>query len=471
MEEYIQKKEGYGHLLLSLIHFCNLIYINLFSVIVYYLFFLSLEQDPFSYDKKILTFLLVNLSYFITAFSIPIGTAENIIYIDKVIKRSLTFIVIFCVIATTLLTIFHIINYISMPLWVLIYSALISLYVLLHIAIRLALKSYRRRGYNHRTVIIVGSGESGKAIYNQLKNSDFGYRVKGYFDNNSTIKDDMPKYLGHLETIQEYILDHDIDEVYYTLTDNTENKITDLILFCEKNMVRFFLIPEFFNYVKRRFILRFIDSVPILSMRNEPLQHIPNRIAKRIFDVAFSSFVLVVIFPPILIVIGTIIKITSPGPLFFKQKRTGFQGKDFYCYKFRSMKVNEDSDKQQATKVDPRVTKIGSFIRKTSIDELPQFFNVLKGDMSIVGPRPHMLKHTEEYARIIDKYMLRHLVKPGITGWAQVCGFRGETKTIEDMEGRVRLDVWYIENWSFILDIKIIFKTVFNAIKGEDNAF
>ena len=177
------------------------------------------------------------------------------------------------------------------------------------------------------------------------------------------------------------------------------------------------------------------------------------------------------LFPIIYIIVGCIIKITSPGPIFFKQKRNGINGEEFWCYKFRSMKVNLDADKIQATKNDPRKTKFGNFMRKTNIDELPQLINVFLGDMSLVGPRPHMVKHTEEYSQLIDTYMVRHFVKPGITGWAQVTGYRGETKELHQMEGRVKADIWYMEHWSFILDLNIIYKTFANAIHGEKNAY
>ena len=191
---------------------------------------------------------------------------------------------------------------------------------------------------------------------------------------------------------------------------------------------------------------------------------------KRAFDLVFSTVVLICS-PVIFIPIAIAVKLSSPGPVFFKQKRTGFKGKEFNCYKFRTMRVNADSDEVQATRNDPRKTRVGEFLRKTSLDELPQFINVFLGDMSVVGPRPHMVKHTLDYSKIIDKYMLRHLIKPGITGWAQVNGYRGETRELWQMERRVEYDVWYIEHWNFWLDIKIIFLTVFNAFKGEKNAF
>ena len=214
-----------------------------------------------------------------------------------------------------------------------------------------------------------------------------------------------------------------------------------------------------------------LGNVPFLSLRNDPLMRIENRVIKRAFDIVVSLLFLCTLFPIILLFVTIITKITMPGPVFFRQKRTGIYGKDFYCIKFRSMKINADSDRVQATKNDPRKTRWGNIMRKTNIDECPQFWNVLMGDMSIVGPRPHMLKHTEEYSKLIDKYMMRHFVKPGITGWSQVTGFRGETKELSQMEGRVQGDIWYIEHWSFWLDIYIMYKTVANVIQGDKEAY
>ena len=187
---------------------------------------------------------------------------------------------------------------------------------------------------------------------------------------------------------------------------------------------------------------------------------------------SINAFFLLTVFPVIFIIAGIIIKTQSPGPIFFRQKRTGLDGKEFYCLKFRSMHVNKDADRIQATKDDPRKFKFGDLMRKTNIDEFPQFINVFKGEMSLVGPRPHMLLHTQEYSRLIRRYMVRHLVKPGITGWAQVQGFRGETKTLEQMENRVKADIWYVENWRFSLDLRIMWRTVMNMLRhNEENAY
>jgi putative colanic acid biosynthesis UDP-glucose lipid carrier transferase len=206
-------------------------------------------------------------------------------------------------------------------------------------------------------------------------------------------------------------------------------------------------------------------------MRTIPLEDSFNMLIKRIFDVLFSSIVIIFILSWLTPIIAILIKLESKGPVFFKQSRNGFNYKEFDCYKFRSMTPNKDAHLYQATRDDQRVTKIGKLIRKTSIDELPQFFNVLFGDMSVVGPRPHMVSHTNMYAKKIDKFMVRHFVKPGITGLAQTSGFRGEIETDKDIIGRVKYDIFYIENWSLLLDLKIIAKTFLNAIRGDDKAY
>ena len=209
----------------------------------------------------------------------------------------------------------------------------------------------------------------------------------------------------------------------------------------------------------------------VLALYNEPLQSLSSRMVKRTFDIIFSGLFLCTLFPIIYIVVAAITKFTMPGPIFFKQTRTGYDGKDFLMYKFRSMKVNSDADTKQATKDDDRVTPWGRFLRHSSIDELPQFINVFLGDMSVVGPRPHMLAHTEYYSQRISDYMIRHYVKPGITGWAQTHGERGETKEVEDMARRVEKDIWYVEHWSLSLDLHIIVKTIRDAIVGDSKAY
>jgi Undecaprenyl-phosphate glucose phosphotransferase len=247
-------------------------------------------------------------------------------------------------------------------------------------------------------------------------------------------------------------------------------KIKSLVDFCDQNMIRFKIVPDFRGFLFKRVNIDFYDDVPVVTLRDEPLTDLTNRFFKRVFDVLFSALVIIFVLTWLYPIIAILIKLSSKGPVLFKQARSGVGNMEFMCYKFRSMTQSVEADTKQASKGDTRITKLGAFLRKSSLDEFPQFINVFMGDMSIVGPRPHMLLHTEEYSALINKYMVRQLVKPGITGAAQIKGYRGETKELKDMEGRVRLDVWYIENWSLSVDINIIFYTVWNIFKGDENA-
>lgn len=263
-----------------------------------------------------------------------------------------------------------------------------------------------------------------------------------------------------------------IDEIYCSMHNMEEKIARYLIKEADSHMIRIKFLPDFYQVLRRRSAINYMGTVPVLSIRQEPLTVDSNLIIKRIFDFFFSLFVIVFILSWLIPIIGLLIKLESKGPIFFKQDRSGINNKPFKVYKFRSMRtvkgVGEDC---QAVKDDIRLTKLGSFLRRTSLDELPQFINVLIGNMTVVGPRPHMLSHTDRFSKEVDTYMVRHFAKPGITGWAQVNGCRGETKTVEAIEERVSHDVWYIENWSLTLDLKIIFLTVWNILRGEDNAY
>ena len=303
-----------------------------------------------------------------------------------------------------------------------------------------------------------------------------GYNIIGFFDDNNDKlinqnTEQQINKLGKNKDIIKYIEGHHVDEIYIGLTPSEISWFKELIELCDKKMIRIYYVPDIIYKEFKNSRMKEFGDIYILQQYNEPLYDLRNRIMKRIFDICFSLTFLCTLFPIILLIVAIISKITMPGPLFFKQKRTGYDGKDFYCYKFRSMKINKEADTLQAVKDDPRVKKWGHFIRHTNIDELPQFINVLKGDMSLVGPRPHMLAHTDYYSSLISDYMIRHYVKPGITGWAQTHGERGETKTVDDMKRRVKRDIWYIEHWSFWLDIQIICKTVIDMACGDKKAF
>ncbi|WP_294961479.1 undecaprenyl-phosphate glucose phosphotransferase [uncultured Flavobacterium sp.] len=336
------------------------------------------------------------------------------------------------------------------------------------------LKYVRAKGYNFKTFIIVGANKSSEKIRKVLaKDLTFGYRFLGFFDEINSSQDvDSDLIVGKFEDVEKFAVDKRIDEMYVALHIDNIEIINELTRICEQNMIRIKFIPDFQLYTKASKVeVAFYENTPVLMFRPEPLEFASNRLLKKAFDICFSSLVILLVFPWLFPIIMLIIKLESPGPVFFKQERSGRDNRSFMCIKFRSMYVNGLAHNKQAEKGDSRITKFGAFIRKTSIDELPQFFNVFLGDMSVVGPRPHMVNLAKEYSDLINNYLVRQYAKPGITGRAQGEGFRGETKVLSDMENRVEYDIWYIENWSFLLDMKIIVKTIINIFKGEENAY
>lgn len=334
---------------------------------------------------------------------------------------------------------------------------------------RKLIKIHRRRGYNFIRVAIVGTNSTAMRLASEMENDPgYGYRIEGFFD-----EECRPGFHGHycgsIDRLDSFVKEKEIDQIFYTMPGH-DTYLTQVVKVADDNVVEFFYVPQISRYISRGFQVVNIGAIPVLTVRRNPLKKAVNRLLKRSFDLAVSS-VFLLFYPLIYIPVAIGIKLTSPGPVYFKQQRTGYKGRPFYCLKFRTMRVNTDADRAQATKNDPRKTALGDFLRKTSIDEFPQFINVWKGDMSIIGPRPHMLKHTEEYSHLIDRYMVRHFVKPGITGWAQVNGYRGQTDQLWKMEKRVEYDVWYIENWNFLLDLRIMARTAINLFRPDTNAF
>ncbi|MBP6390706.1 MAG: exopolysaccharide biosynthesis polyprenyl glycosylphosphotransferase [Flavobacteriales bacterium] len=325
-----------------------------------------------------------------------------------------------------------------------------------------------------KDLVIVGEGPAAEEIYKYCQDQTVrGYRFCGVFSD-VDIQGPLGRVrVGGVEDAKNYVVKNRIDIVYCALGGTRRDDITDLMEFCERNTIRFRVIPsgESFIPVVKTSSLEFHGSVPVSKLRKEPLDRRFNRALKRTFDFLFSALVILFVFTWLFPVLALLVKLSSKGPVFFKQMRLGRDNKQFACWKFRSMQVNKEADSVQATKNDPRVTRVGAFLRKSNLDEMPQFFNVLMGQMSVVGPRPHPLKLNDQYRDIIDKYMVRHFVRPGITGWAQVSGFRGETRTPELMERRIELDVWYLENWSFRLDLHIVVKTLTNMLRKDPNAY
>lgn len=318
---------------------------------------------------------------------------------------------------------------------------------------------------NFRTTVIFGLNRKTLALENFFnKNQEYGYKHAKTF----SFKD---KQKTNLTDCFQYILDEGINEIYCSISELTNSQINEIVDFADNNLKILKFLPDNKEIYSKKLRYEYYDYIPILALRTIPLEDSINMILKRGFDIVFASLVIVFILSWLTPIVAILIKIESRGPIFFKQSRNGFNFREFDCYKFRSMMPNNNAHLHQASRNDERITGVGKFIRKTSIDELPQFFNVLFGDMAVVGPRPHMVSHTNVYAKKIDKFMVRHFVKPGITGLAQTSGFRGEVETDKDIIGRVKYDIFYIENWSLLLDIKIIIKTFINAVNGDDKAY
>ena len=398
----------------------------------------------------------------------------RILYIDKLLSKNLYTLVGFVVLSGAL--IFFISDYKFSRLFFFTTVILFSLNIIIFRALSLFIVKRKRNkdssGFTELVLIGVNNHIE-KFIKTVYTNPRYGFNIAGILTD-ATILGELKKFKkGNLEDTFQFLDAHkSIDEMIISLPHSKADLINELLEYADNNMIRVSVIPEFSEYLSQLFSIEYVENIPVMKFREEPLQSISNRMLKRGMDVVISLFIIVFIFSWLFPIIALAIKLSSKGPIFFAQERSGKYDKPFKCLKFRSMTVNGDSDTIQATKNDARITKIGAFLRKTSLDELPQVFNVLFNDMSIVGPRPHMLKHTEEYRVLVDKYMVRHFAKPGITGWAQILGYRGETKTVKDMENRAHADIWYIENWNLMLDIKIMFRTAFILLfKKEDNAF
>lgn len=406
------------------------------------------------------------------------GMSEEFI---NVIKANILGILIFVVI----LFIFKEIDY-SRYLLVIFTAFCTILTTLERAIIRLVLRRVRINRYNLKHIILVGYSELAIEFLRRVeKNKHWGYEVLGIIDDGVNSLDNAEhlsvieketlmkvaasvhgvRVIGKLKDLENFLCKFDIDEVFVTLNIREYDKLSFIINTCEKNGVRTQIIPDYFKYIPARPYVEEVDGLPIINIRYIPLDNLINKAIKRLFDIVFS-LIAIVISSTVMLTVALIIKVTSPGPILFKQERVGLNRKSFNMYKFRSMHVQKDEEEkaQWTTENDPRKTKFGSFIRKTSIDELPQLFNVLKGDMSLIGPRPERPYFVDKFKEEIPKYMVKHQVRPGITGWAQVNGWRGDTS----IEKRIECDIYYIENWNLWMDIKIVFLTVFKGFVNKN---
>jgi undecaprenyl-phosphate galactose phosphotransferase/putative colanic acid biosynthesis UDP-glucose lipid carrier transferase len=422
-----------------------------------------------SLEENINVLIIANIVWPILAQNFKMYVFIRLEPIEKTLAKMVKMVLLFAIIIFAFLEILDYVDISRLRVFYFILIFFIEIFICRILFIQL-LKRLRTAGFNYRNVVIIGSNFRAIAMESVLsKDVAHGYRVLGFFsDNENTAKS---KLLGKLDEALTFVINNQVHEVYLSVSNINAEYVQELIRYCESNLIKVSFIPDFSNFTRSRKVhIDFYENIPVVSLRTEPLEGTFNTIIKRTFDIVFSILIIVLIFPWLFPLLILLVKISSRGTVFFKQERSGKNNQTFWCYKFRTMRINSFANELQATPNDMRITLIGKYLRKTNLDELPQFFNVLMGDMSVVGPRPHMLKHTKEYSELINTYLVRHLIRPGITGWAQVNGYRGETSNILQMQNRVEYDIWYIENWSFLLDIKIIFKTVINVVKGEKNA-
>lgn len=362
------------------------------------------------------------------------------------------------------------------PRYVIVFSFILTLGALV-VSHALAYKLIgfaRTQGSNSRKVLIVGLNEISKRVYAELltDRSFTGYNVAGFFTSTSdnAALPEGAQALGDISGIIPWLSENTVDEIYSSLDPaDYPAEVASIVKYANDNFVHFYFVPTFDGYPKRHMQIERLGDVNIMKLRHEPLNSAYAQILKRGFDILVSGLFLCTLYPFVVLFVslGNVV-FGNRGPLYFRQTRTGYNGESFRIYKFRSMRPSDDADTKQATNNDPRKTKFGDFLRRSSIDELPQFINVFLGDMSVIGPRPHMEYHTQQYSGLIEGYMVRHLAKPGITGWAQISGCRGETKTVEEMKARVEHDIWYIEHWSPMLDVFIFVKTIWQVTFGHD---
>ena len=352
------------------------------------------------------------------------------------------------------------------------YGFLLGFVILFRFLLSAAFQYYKGISYYIRKIVIVGGGKSAEDLFDYFSKQDTNvYRFMEEVSSGLMEEAYEDEVSSRLEELQEFCLREQVNEIYFSLPLTSTELIEEITRFTDDHFIHFRIVSNLKLLDKMPARVDLFGQIPIITLRKEPLRILLNRAVKRAFDVAFSLIIIMTLFPTLVPIIAILIKLESKGPIIFKQQRSGRKNREFTVYKFRTMYVNTEDSGDQATKDDDRVTKVGKWLRRTSMDELPQFMNVLFGQMSVVGPRPHMIRHTEEYSKIIHKYLFRHFITPGITGYAQVNGFRGETSNDVLMKKRIEYDTWYIENWSLILDIKIIVKTVWNILLGERNAY
>lgn len=442
----------------------NIVYIFLQVIFTSSIHFRSTD----AYFKYLI---IANLSWLLLAFFLRTYSANLIFSFEEFTKRTIQVFLIWII--TILFYLFFtreltISRYFTLSITIAFgFGLLVNKFIYLGI-----LRYFRNSNFLIKKVIILGYNETAKKLAVYFEQDVLNTEIIGYIENEENIVE-LSHYpvLANINDTIRVAKELNVQEIFSTITPEQNKFIYDLMYQSERECIRFRIVPNLSLFITREVHIEYYGELPILSLRKEPLDDVGNRIKKRALDLVISLLVTIFILSWLIPLIGLLILIESGRPVFFRQLRTGKDKKPFYCYKFRSMKNNKDADLKQASRNDKRITFLGRILRKTSLDEFPQFLNVLRGEMSLVGPRPHMLKHTNDYSKVVDDYMVRQFIKPGITGWAQINGYRGEISNPEQIKMRVNKDLWYLENWTLWLDIRILFLTIYYVFRGDERAY
>jgi len=456
----------YLQILLVLI---DLLSLNIFFIVTLFIFDRSISFDYFLPYLKYWFFL--NLFWVVLSFILRLYSDTAIINFERFIKRTAQVFTIWIVFNLFFLVFSREINF--SRLFIVLSMCNFSIGLTLNRFLYFAFKNYITfQSSLVNKVIILGYNETAKKLAKYFEEDDIHTQLLGFVEEADNMNE-LTHYpiLSGIGNLIEVASNLNVQEIYSTITPEQNKSIYGLMNDAEDKCMRFKVVPNLSFFLNKPVVIDYIMDMPVLSLRRDPLEDIGNRIKKRVLDVVVSFIVIIFILSWLIPLIALLIKLESKGPVFFSQDRTGRKDKPFKCFKFRSMCNNNMFETKQATINDARVTRIGSFMRKTSLDEFPQFFNVFIGNMSLVGPRPHMIQHTSNFSKVVDHYMVRQFLKPGITGWAQINSFRGEIRTNLQLQMRVTSDLWYLENWTIWLDIRIIFLTAYQVFKGDKHAY
>jgi len=458
--------ERYVQIILLLL---DLVAINFILILCQIFFTKSLHSDSSDAYFRYLT--VANAAWLVLAFFFRTYSNTLILNFESFTKRTIQVYLLWMI--SILIYLFFSREFIISRFFIVTTTGGFGLGLLINRFIYLGLfKYFKSSDLLVKKIIILGYNDTAKKLANYFEQDGLNVQIIGFIEDEENIQE-LSHYpvLANIPDTLQIAKELNIQEIFSTITPEQNKFIYELMYQSEKECIRFRIVPNLSIFITREVHIEYYGELPILSLRKEPLDDVGNQLKKRALDIIVSLFVTVFILSWLIPLLGLLIFLESGGPIFFKQLRTGKDKKPFYCLKFRSMKINKEADMKQATRHDNRITFLGRFIRKTSLDEFPQFLNVLRGEMSLVGPRPHMIKHTSDYSKLVDGYMVRQFIKPGITGWAQINGFRGEITNPEQIKMRVNKDLWYLENWNLLLDIKILFLTVYYICRGDKKAY